>query len=444
MGQLARAITLEGLTQLTTEGRAVPRLAESWTAEHQQLRLKLRKNVLLHDGRRLDAQGAAEALATAVANESNRASYPALQDVRGAIPQGNSELILELRGPSPRLPDDLTVLLDIPAGPYRIVKDTTLAKEFERFDHYYQGVPGIPRVTIKSFDTMRTGWASLLRGELDMVYDVPADTVQFIRNEDVEVVSVPRAYQYHVTFNSHRGPFKSALVRKALNMAVNRTSLIEKVLHGAGVPSAGPLYPEFWAYDSSLPMYPFDPATASTLLDAAGYPISTAESRKPAARFRFVCLLPENFTVWERVALEVQRDLFNVGVDMQFKVVPLTEFSQLIGSGRFEAALINMISGPTPSRPYIWWRSARQFKGRNVFGYENEEAERQFEVLLRSTNEAAIRSASSKLQKISFDDPPAIFIAWDKRSRAISRRFDWPDDVDPMFSLWKWTPRRAE
>jgi hypothetical protein len=83
----------------------------------------------------------------------------------------------------------------------------------------------------------------------------------------------------------------------------------------------------------------------------------------------------------------------------------------------------------------------------NVFGYENEEAERQFEVLLRSTNEAAIRSASSKLQRVFYDDPPAIFIAWDTRSRAISRRFDWPDEGDPMFSLWKWTvtsPRKVK
>jgi hypothetical protein len=125
---------------------------------------------------------------------------------------------------------------------------------------------------------------------------------------------------------------------------------------------------------------------------------------------------------------------------MQFKVVPLQEFTTLVFSGRFEAAFIDMISGPAPSRPYIWWRSGRHFKGMNVFGYENEEAERQFEILLRTVNEAGIRSATSRLQRILYDDPPAVFVAWDARARAINRRFVIPNDYrDPMWTLWKWT-----
>jgi ABC-type transport system substrate-binding protein len=161
----------------------------------------------------------------------------------------------------------------------------------------------------------------------------------------------------------------------------------------------------------------------------------------PRARFRFTCLLPENFAVWQRIALEIQRDLFDIGVDMQFKIVPFEQFNTLVGSGQFEAVFLDLISGPTPARPYIWWRSTRNFKGLyNVFGYENADVERLFETLLRSTNEAAIRSATSNLQRTLYDDPPAIFVAWDTRARAISRRFVWPNDGrDPMWSLWKWT-----
>jgi hypothetical protein len=83
-----------------------------------------------------------------------------------------------------------------------------------------------------------------------------------------------------------------------------------------------------------------------------------------------------------------------------------------------------------------------------VFGYDNVEAERLFEVLMRSTNEAAIRSATLKLQRVFHDDPPAVFVAWDSRARAISRRFGVPDDArDPVLTLWKWTvtsPRKVQ
>ncbi len=126
---------------------------------------------------------------------------------------------------------------------------------------------------------------------------------------------------------------------------------------------------------------------------------------------------------------------------MQFQVVPLQEFNDRVSRGDFEAAFIDMISGPTPTRSYIWWRSTRQHQGLyNVFGYENARGEELFDVLRRTRNEAAIRSATAKLQRVLFEDPPAVFVAWDTRTRAISRRFVLPDDNrDPMWALWKWT-----
>ena len=441
--QLARTIALEGLTQLSAEGRAMPRLAESWTWGNgeRNLRIRLRDNITLHDGRRLDAQTVAEALAITIA-EGSADSYPALGDVRGAIPQSQRDLLLELKDRSPSLPADLTVLLDIPAGPYQIVKEEEGVTELERFDKYYQGVPSIQRIKLRRFDTLRTSWASLLRHELDVVYDVPVDTVDLIRNDDIDVVSVPRWYQHLVAFNVHDPRFKSAQVRKALNMAVDRNAIIQKVLAGAGTPSAGPIYPKYWSVDANPPAFAFDPQGAIALLEAAGYRLSkTAGTDGPPARLRFTCLVPRDFTVWQKIALEVQKDLSNIGVDMQLKVVELDDEQALVGKSQFQAAFINMISGPTPARPYMWWRSARVSKGLyNVFGYENGEAERAFGVLLRSTNDVAVRTATSQLQRVFYEDPPAIFVAWDTRNRAVSRRLEVPNDGrDPMWTLWRWT-----
>jgi peptide/nickel transport system substrate-binding protein len=441
--QLRRNLTLEALTQISEEGRAGPRLAASWTWEdgERRLRIRLREGVVLHDGRHLDAQTVAEALAVAVADPSNRDSSPAFPDLRAAIPLGELDLVLQLAKPSPQLPVDLTVLLEIAAGPFRIVKEGQNTIELERFDRYYQGVPAIAKVTLRGFDALRTGWASLMRGELDMVYDVPVDAVEFVRNDDIHVVSVPRWYQHQLIFNAHDKRFRSPLVRKALNLAVDRAAIIKKVLRDTGEPSAGPVYPGYWAFDTSVPKYSYDPAAAAELLDAAGYPMQEATGDAAPARFRFTCLIPKDFAIWQRIALELQKNLFDIGVDMQFKVVPLREFTSLVFSGQLEAAFVNMISGPTPSRSYMWWRSARGFQGQyNVFGYENAKAEELFEILIRSTNDAAIRSATARMQRVLYDDPPAVYVAWDTRTRAINRRFVLPhNERDPMWALWKWT-----
>jgi ABC-type transport system substrate-binding protein len=153
-------------------------------------------------------------------------------------------------------------------------------------------------------------------------------------------------------------------------------------------------------------------------------------------------VLPDNFAVWERIALAVQRDLFNVGVDMQLRVLPVTEYTNALAQGDFDSALIDLISGPTTQRPYMLWRSATKFRGvYNVFGYENTEAERAFDVLRTSTNEAAVRSATNRLQRVMIDDPPALFLAWNERARALRRDIVFPqaEGQDPMWTLWSWS-----
>ena len=449
VGQFVRFLNFESLTLNGPDGRPVPRLAERWQWEDgdRTLRVFLRPSVFLHDNRSFAGQTAADLVREAVTNEGNLASYPSLADIESVTAPTELELKIQLKRPSGTLLDDLNMQLgvgktDAGTGPFRTISvgdETAL----EAFDRYYQGKPAIDQVVIRRFESLRTAWAALLRGELDMLYDVPAEGVEFVRNDDVEVISVPRWYQYHLAFNAHHPVLKSPLVRKALNLAVDRAGIVKNVLHGAAEASSGPFYPKYWAYDATQTQYQYEPAAAAALLDAAGYRLpATSSARGPRARFRFTCLLPQNFAVWESVALEIQRDLFNIGVDMQFKSVPFKEFNKLVRTpGGFDAVLGDMISGPTPARTYMWWRSAKRSPVLlNVFGYENAEAERLFQTLLRSTNEAATRTAVSKLQRVMYEDPPAIFIAWSTRTRAIHKRFAFPSsERDPLITIADWT-----
>jgi peptide/nickel transport system substrate-binding protein len=277
-----------------------------------------------------------------------------------------------------------------------------------------------------------------------MVTDVPADAVEFIRNDDVRVVSFARRYQYLVGFNARHAPFNLPLVRRALNMAIDRDALIRKVLQGHAQPSTGPLWPKHWAYNKSLAPYRFDPGLAASLLNSAGLRADKTSGR-PGARFRFTCLIPEDFSVIERVALEVQKQLYDVGIDMQFEVIPIKEFTDRVQQGRFDAMLIDMVSGPTVGRSYMFWRSAAKYPGGlNTFGYENANAEELFDVLRASTNEIAIQSAFSRMQEVLLEDPPALFLAWNERSRAVRRDFrivqdSQTDPADPVYSIWRWT-----
>jgi peptide/nickel transport system substrate-binding protein len=448
--QVARQLTTDGLIQLSAEGRVEARAAQVWRWENDglQLRVTLEPGIVMHDGRPLTPAVVAAILTTATQRASNKALYPSFNYLTAITPDGDRDLVLRLSERSSFLPEDLEIPLEIgnppvSTGPFRIVRSGPNEIVLEPFARYRGGRPHVGNVVIKPFPALRTAWASLLRGDIDVVTEVPPDAVEFVQSSDVNVLSFSRRYQYLIAFNNHRGPFQLPAVRKALNLAIDREALIRRVLQGRGTPSTGPLWPNYWAYDRSLGAVAFDPRQAEMLLDAAGLPRGHVAIHGDAgpARFRFTCLVPSNFALWERIALEVQKNLYAIGVDMQFKVVPFEQFDGLIRQGQFDAAIIDMISGPTPGRAYLFWRSARESKGLNVFGYEDREAERLFTVLRTSMNDAATRSATQRLQRVFLEDPPALFLAWNERARAVRREFVIPNDTgrDPVLSLWQWT-----
>jgi peptide/nickel transport system substrate-binding protein len=448
---MTNGLSLEGLTQVSPDGRPLPRLADSWVWENdgRALRIKLRSGVTFHDGTPLTSNVAATALRAAIAKPANRALYPSLNDVTAIRPVNELELALDVSAPSAFLPEDLDLPLgigpqNVGTGPFRVVTRDRAEIVLERNDRYYLAVPQIKRLVIRPFDTLRTAWTSLLRGQVDMVTDVPFNAVEFISNDAVQVIPFERRYQFLVAFNSERQPFRSPKVRRALNAAIDRQALIKNVLQGHGTPSTGPIWPKYWAYDSGVGSYGFDPTLVASLLDEAGYPFdrTAPETDAPHARLRFTCILPADFSIVERVALEIQKQLYNVGVDTRFQVLPVDDYNSRIQTRQFDCALLDSISGPTPGRTYIFWRSGKHSRGLNVFGYENPEAERLYEILRTSINDGAVRSATRGLQRVFLDDPPALFLAWNERARAVRRDFQIPQEPgrDPLQSLWRWTP----
>jgi hypothetical protein len=59
----------------------------------------------------------------------------------------------------------------------------------------------------------------------------------------------------------------------------------------------------------------------------------------------------------ERLALVLKQQLAAVGVDMSVEEAPMDRVFEAMKSGRFEATLIEGISGPTLLRPYQLWHS---------------------------------------------------------------------------------------
>jgi peptide/nickel transport system substrate-binding protein len=307
-------------------------------------------------------------------------------------------------------------------------------------ERYYRGKPDIDQLVWNAYPTVRTAWAAMMRREIDFLYEVGEDAREFVEGEaSTQVFPFLRNYVYAVSLNLKGPAFRDVRTRRALNHAVNRATIVQQAFKGHGLTSSGSAWPEHWAFDSSVPDYAYDPIRASALLDAS-IPEVVVSRRpgRPASRLHFTCIFPEDFALWERMALLVQRDLASIGVDMQLEAVPVIEFNRRITAGEFDAVLIELIVGNTPSRPYTFWNS----KSRRAFtGYSNPEVDATFDGMRRAVNDVEYRQAFGAFQRALLQDPPAIFLALGEVTRAVSKRFQVNapprSDILPTIADWR-------
>ncbi len=449
--QAARLIGREGLTLPNRDGRVQPRLAESWieSVDGLEWRFHLRPNAFFHDGSPVDSAAVRASLERSL-KSSDLDQYPGLSDIVAIETPARHELMIRLKNRSTFLLDDLGVSIlktpegspAIATGPYAATSSSPNELVMQSFAKYYKGSPQIDRIVWKAYPTVRTAWAAMMRREVDFLYEVPRDAVEFIEAEtSIQVFPFLRNYDHAVVFNSKRPPLDKWMVRRALNYAVNRDALVGHALRGHGRTTSGPAWPLHWAYDGNVPGFSHDPSRSSALLDAAGLPpLSAADSsHNGPSRMHFTCLIPDSFALWERMALIVQKDLAKVGVDMRLESMPFAEFNRRIGAGDFDAVMLEFIVGNSPSRPYGFWHSRSR---QNSWGFQNPQIDDALDRIRRAVNDTTYKAAFRDFQIQSLDDPPAIFLALGETVRAVSKRFRVvaPPNSDILPTIGDWRP----
>jgi peptide/nickel transport system substrate-binding protein len=453
--QAATQLSTEGLAGNNREGRATPRLAESWSPSPDGIRwtFRLRHNAKFHDGSPVDALSVKRSLEESLADLIDRSLVPGLDDIVGIEVTGPLEFVITLRNRSTFFLEDLSIPISkraadsrtVGTGPFIVKASSPESIVMSTFPEHYLGTPRVEEIVWKPYPALRTAWAGMMRGEIDFLYEVGQDTVEFVEGEtSVSTFTFLRPYVFGVVFNSTRQPFKDQRVRRALNFAVNRQLVVDQGLKGRGIVAYTPVYPDHWAFDQTVPGYSYDPIRGAAILDESYRRMDVKGPAKLAspARFRFTCLLIENLAHWERMALLVQKQLFEIGVDMKLEAVPAKVFNARVARGEFDAVFLELISGRAMSKPYFFWHSQGAL---NSFGYRNEDVDEALNAIRTASDDAAYRQAVSRFQRSLVSDPPGIFLAWGQTTRAVSKRFEVPTTPgsDILASLGSWLPART-
>lgn len=427
----------------TPDGHQAPRIVTEWSWDRSStvLHLKLRRDVLFHDGTPLTPEIAAQALRNTAANARAERAYGFLsvKSVEVAGPDGvdlhlsepNSFVLTDLSTISIRKPENP----EIGTGPFKLVRRDPQRAVLAVFPQYYRGRPKLQGIDVVVYDTQRKAWAALMRGDVDMLYEVSREAADFVREEStVKTYTFDRPYYVAMVFNVRHPILRSVAVRKAINEALDRATLVHDGMNEQGRPADGPIWPGHFARPTATPQFPFDPADARRLLDDAGLKATRTAAGSMPSRFSFTCLVYAEDSRYERLAVIAQKELADIGIEMKLQPIKMKQIGAAIQEGNFDAFIIEFF-GRSLSYTYEFWHHE---SGLINGGYVA--ADGALDRMRGAVSDEETKAAVADLTRVMHDDPPAAFIAWQATTRAVSTRFDVAGEQgrDILSSVWQW------
>jgi ABC-type transport system substrate-binding protein len=142
-------------------------------------------------------------------------------------------------------------------------------------DYYIPGIPHLDelefRLDLRSF---RDVAQAFLRGAIDVAHGVPLNIVNDLRSDPSIAPYMLTTIQLHTSYFGYDcsvAPFNRVEVRQAINHAINRDRINERVFAGLGVVAKSLLPPGLLGYDENIQGIDYDPDRARSLMRQAGY-----------------------------------------------------------------------------------------------------------------------------------------------------------------------------
>ena len=191
--------------------------------------------------------------------------------------------------------------------------------------YFLPGVGHVDRIEADLGVNSETAFLRIQHGQADLDGDEPSiPSAEFLNvlHDPVWSKQLTRQVQvgtWYISMNVQVKPFDNVLVRRAVNMAINKPRLVRLVNGRATVTST--FLPPAMPGHGSFDLYPYNPAKARQLLAQAGYPHGFSTT-----------FLSDNVSDDPRIAQAIIPMLANIGITAQLKTVDSPTWLTLVGT----------------------------------------------------------------------------------------------------------------
>jgi peptide/nickel transport system substrate-binding protein len=277
----------------------------------------------------------------------------------------------------------------------------------DRNADYFGGAPKIAEVRFRVVPDAITRALELRKGTADIggVTSLTPDMVVALeKTPGIVAEDQPGTVVAYVAYNFDDPILAHREVRQALAYATDRASLIRYLLRGQARAASSLLPPNHWAYDPNVQQYPYDPAQAERLLDAAGFPrgadgvrfhVTMKTSTEESARLLSEALAGE----WRRV-----------GVVLDLRPLETATFLADIGRGSFQLYTLRWVGANNDPDIFDYVFNSKRMPplGANRGHYRNPALDALIEQEKVEMDRDKRRAILWQIQKIVAEDEPYI------------------------------------
>ena len=435
-----------------------PALAESWNAQDQTTFVyELREGVTFHDGSEMTADDVVASARLTLRDEAQSPlawmfaavdTFEKIDDFTVQVNLSEPDAAFQFVpattawsvAPQAKIEEMGTDLAQDPvgAGPFQLKEfQSGNYIEISRHDDYWDG--NLPYLDGARFEIVPNGTARITgmqNEDYGGTNDIPIDQLSVLDGLDnVDLYSVTSFQTSFVVFNSTKEPFGDVDVRRALSYAIDTESITQSTIGQYGSPATsmlpenliGHVEPEDLEYDG----FPYDPETARSMLDDAGYTGSP--------RFETTLLTPQD-TVRQKPALSIQADLAEINVDVNLREVSTSEYVESFWGetdmSNREPMQMGLWASDFPSPDAILtplFQSDQLPPGNNWFAYENEEVDQLIQQFKTTLDTEERTEYARQANRRIVDDAPGVWIFHPDTTKAFNQKFGGYDGQIPAF-----------
>ena len=424
-------LIFSSLVQIDEARRPIPDLAKDWEVSKDGLvwTFFLRDDVTFHDGHPLTAHDV-EFTYRAIMDPKNKSAIAERYEMVDKIEtDGDYIFRVSLKHPfapfihrlsreiAPKHLLEGVNLRETPlnrcpvgSGPFKLAKwmeDDTIVLDANR-GYYQKGRPILDRLIFRTYNNREEAVKAISRGEMDIAFDLAAADLLFMsKSGPFKVYSTRGSSYYALIFNLKDPLFRDTKVRKAIDHAIDKESIIKNQLKGYSRICTGPFEVGSWAYNPDVQPTPHNLNRARSLLRQAGWQDNDGDGilDKDGKAFEFVVTVPNISDSLERIAVAMRAQLMKIGVRMKISYI---NDSGLYGASH-QAILARLSAGNDPDSICRFWHS--QSGDFNLASYKNTYVDELLELGRQTIDIEKRKEIYYKVHETIHDDCPAVFFA---------------------------------